>query len=221
MYRVIVADDHVAILETVLQVIGKTVDMTVVATAADGARAVRLARDVPADLLLLDMSMPGIDGLAVVRIVARDKPTLKVLPYSGYSEPVLVEAALESGAAGYLLKDESLEAIPMAMRKILEGGSYLSPGVVSGLSLVRRGAIRKLITPRRRAILTKVAMGQSDEEIAEAECLAWTTVRNYVLSMISELHLQGRPQLVAWAWLNGFGSSGPLRASGDHVPAAD
>ncbi len=212
MHRILIADDHPAIRATLVGVIENTDDLVLVGQAADGAEALKQANETSASLLLLDMQLPRLHGIEVLRALANER-SLKILPYSGFADTELVLKALECGAAGYVLKSEPLYLVLDAIRSVLKGGSWISQAALAcfaqgGDKGGTPGDGSLQLNHRRRSILIRVAQGHTDKEISEMENLASVTIRNYVLGMVSDLSLRGRPDLVAWAWRNGFGTKG-------------
>ena len=216
--RILLADDHPAFMAGVQAELEKEPDLIVVGRAHTGAEAIRLARELGPDLLLLDMQLPDLSGVDVaLRLKQAGSPVL-VLPLSGFSEPEYVTAVLEQGAAGYMTKDESLADIVAAVRKVAHGGVHISARVAFDIVNERRrkvkaetrfertmGTLRAAgVTPTLLEVLKLVADGLNNPQIADQLNRSEHTVRNHVDRLRDLLGVQWRPELVAWAWKHGI-----------------
>jgi DNA-binding NarL/FixJ family response regulator len=205
MIRVLLVDDEELVrfgLRTVLEAAG---DFEVVGEAGDGATAVAAARELKPDVVLTDIRMPGMDGLAATRqILAQpDPPQVAVLTTFHVDE--YVYAALAAGAAGFLLKDTPPRQIAAAVRAVADGTATLSPAVTAGLieSYVdRRSAPRKAealrrladLSDREREVLTLLGSGDSNAELAKKMYVSEATVKTYVSRLLTKLDLANRTQ---------------------------
>ncbi|MCH8247265.1 MAG: response regulator transcription factor [Bacteroidetes bacterium] len=217
LIRVMLADDHPAFREGIRAQIEREADMVVIEEAENGKDAIELAAKLVPDVLVLDMELPLFSGLEVAReLQARSIPTL-VLPLSGFSSPEYVIGVLESGAPGYITKDESLKDITDAIRKIMKGGVYISSRVSIQIVNQERQKVRSIsekenarkqveelgITTTLLRVLKLVAMGHTNKHIADVVCRSEHTVRNQVDKLKSLVDVRWRPALVAWSWKNG------------------
>ena len=217
LIRVMLADDHPAFRAGIRAQIEREDDMVVIEEAENGKDAIELAAKLVPDVLVLDMELPLFSGLEVAReLQARSIPTL-VLPLSGFSSPEYVIGVLESGAPGYITKDESLKDITDAIRKIMKGGVYISSRVSIQIVNQERQKVRSIsekenarkqveelgITTTLLRVLKLVAMGHTNKHIADVVCRSEHTVRNQVDKLKSLVDVRWRPALVAWSWKNG------------------
>ncbi len=218
MIRVFLADDHPAFRAGVRMLLDQQDDLTVIGEAAGGAEAiVEVERRTP-DVLLLDMEMPDVDGLTVARTLAERGCTTRILPFSGYGDTSYVLGVLDAGASGYMMKDEPIETMVKAIRKVAAGGVFVTDHLaVEIVHAVRRESAevkterakcedlcRKGFTLRYLQILKLVAQGMSNADIAEQEFKSEHTVRHQVDQIKSMLKIVWRPALVAWCWRNGI-----------------
>jgi DNA-binding NarL/FixJ family response regulator len=214
---IVLADDHPAFMEGVSLKLGRQKDLRILGTANNGRDALAMVMENPPDLLLIDMDMPIMNGLQVVQELKRVGSPVKALPLSGHADPEYVMGTLESGAAGYVMKDESLSKIVEAVQKVLDGGVYISPRVSQQI-VTRRlesnsehnkkdSTIRRLIeagvTPKRLEVLRLTGQGLNNREIAAKLFRSEHTIRNQVDQLKGVSGSKWRPGVVAWAWREG------------------
>ncbi len=213
---IILADDHPAYSAGIRAGIEKEDDMVVVGEANNGRDALRLARELEPGVLLLDMQLPIISGLRVARQLHDEASPVLVMPLSGFSDPEYVFGVLENGAAGYMTKDESINDIINAVRRVARGGVYVSPRVAievvneqrrrkrtaSELEKTRSRIAELGITPPLLKVMKLVAEGHNNRTISEIVCRSEHTIRNQVDKLKSLTGVQWRPALVAWSWKN-------------------
>ena len=215
MIRVVLADDQ-ALIRAGFRVLLTGVDgIEVVGEAADGAQAVRVARDSRADVVLMDIRMPGVDGLEATRRIGADEDLagVRVLVLTTYESDEYVYQALQYGASGFLVKDIEPDDLVHAIRVVARGDALLSPGITRRLiaDLVRRPRPNTTtpqalaaITERERDVLARVAGGLSNDEIASVLHLSPLTVKTHVSRMMSKLAVRDRAQLVVLAYESGL-----------------
>jgi DNA-binding NarL/FixJ family response regulator len=214
MITLLIADDQALVRAGFRSLVEAEPDLTVVAEAADGAEAARQALRTRPDLVLMDIRMPGVDGLeATRRIVAQ--PVLaatKVLILTTFDEDEYVFEAVRVGASGFLVKDTEPVELLRAVRVIADGDALLSPTVTRRLieEFARRAgptrSVRELaaLTPREREIVTLVAAGLSNDEIAGRLFLSPTTAKTHVSRAMVKLGVRDRAQLVVLAYETGL-----------------
>jgi len=217
--RVVLADDQ-ALIRAGFRVLLTGVDgIEVVGEAADGAQAVRAARENRADVVLMDIRMPGVDGLEATRRIGADDDLagVRVLVLTTYESDEYVYQALQYGASGFLVKDIEPDDLVHAIRVVARGDALLSPGITRRLiaDLVARprpNAVRPqalaVLTERERDVLARVAGGLSNDEIAAVLHLSPLTVKTHVSRMMSKLAVRDRAQLVVLAYETGLVTPG-------------
>ncbi len=194
--RVLIADDHPLFREGVAHSLAGKADITVVAQASTGEDALRLARDLLPDILLLDIAMPGQGGLATADKIAAACPVTKIvmLTVSEHEDDLL--AAFKAGARGYLLKGISARELANVIRAVAGGEVYVSPSLAAGMlvELTRGRPSDPLseLTEREREILQLVAEGLTNREIGERLHLAEKTVKHYMTNVLGKLHVRSR-----------------------------
>ncbi|MFG2045303.1 response regulator [Dactylosporangium sp. NPDC048998] len=222
MIRVLLADDH-QLVRTGFRVILETEDdLRVVGEAADGRQAVELAASTEADVLLMDVEMPGLDGLAATREITAAGPTPAVLMLTTFDRDDYLFAALEAGASGFLLKNGTPEALIDAVRIVARGDALLAPEltrrVIAAFARPGRGAAwgggeARLaeLTPREREVLVELAGGATNAEIAARLHLGEATVKTHVSRVLTKLQLRDRTAAVVFAYEHGVVTPGPSR----------
>ncbi len=216
--RVAVVDDQALVRGGFATMLGLQEDMEVVAEAGDGAAAIEMARTHRPDVILMDIRMPGTDGLAATKTIvdSADWP-VKVLILTTFDPDEYVYRALQAGASGFVLKDISPEDLVAAVRTVADGGALLAPTVTRRLisqfaaspsldsSMVSR---LDRLTSREREVLVAVAAGSSNIEIAEELFVGAATVKSHVSSILTKLGLNNRAQAVAFAYESGLVTPG-------------
>ena len=208
MIEVLIADDHAMIREGLRLILESESDIHVVGEAADGAAAVSQAEKLSPDVVLMDLRMPTLDGLAAI---GRLPAATKVLVLTTFSDDTLVYAALRAGASGYLLKSAPPGQLIGAVRTIAEGDALLDPRITRRLidEVVTRpspAAGRELagLTEREREVLAGVARGLSNAELAAATFLSEATVKTYLGRVLAKTGRRDRAQLVVLAYETGL-----------------
>jgi DNA-binding NarL/FixJ family response regulator len=215
MIRVVLADDQALIRAGFRVLLSGIDDIEVVGEAADGAEAVEVARSSRADVVLMDIRMPGVDGLEATRRIGEDDDLVgvRVLILTTYEADEYVYQALRNGASGFLVKDTEPAELVRAIRVVAAGEALLSPGITRRLiaDLVSRprptrGLPRALegLTVREREVLAQVAAGLTNDEIATALYLSPLTVKTHVSRMMTKLAVRDRAQLVVIAYESGL-----------------
>jgi DNA-binding NarL/FixJ family response regulator len=211
--RIIVADDHQVVRAGFAALLDTQPDFTVVGTACDGAEAVRLGRDLRPDVVLMDVRMPGVDGIEATRQLAAgqlDGP--RVLILTTFDLDDYVYDALRAGASGFLLKDVTAERLFDAVRIVAAGEALLAPAVTRRLiaefarlqKAARPALTLPALTPRETEVLSLVAEGLSNQQIAARLVVTEETVKTHVSRVLRKLGLRDRTQAVIAAYESGL-----------------
>jgi DNA-binding NarL/FixJ family response regulator len=204
--RILVADDHPMLREGLVAVLGTQPDFEVVGEAADGSEAVRLAETLRPDVILLDLEMPGVDGVAALEELRDAGSTSRAIVFTAYDTDQRILGALRAGARGYLLKGASRTEIFEAIRTVHAGGSLLEPGVTTRLldQLRENRELREPLTPRELEVLVLISEGLHNSEIAERLFVTERTVKFHVSSILAKLGADNRTEAVAVAARRGL-----------------
>jgi DNA-binding NarL/FixJ family response regulator len=204
--RILVADDHPMLREGLVAVLGTQPDFEVVGEASDGSEAVRLAETLQPDVILLDLEMPGVDGVAALEGLRDAGSTSRAIVFTAYDTDQRILGALRAGARGYLLKGASRTEIFDAVRTVHAGGSLLEPGVTTRLlDHVREDRAQpELLTPRELEVLLLISEGLHNSEIAARLFVTERTVKFHVSSILAKLGADNRTEAVALATRRGL-----------------
>ncbi len=209
--RVFLVDDHAVVRRGMRAFFAVLDDIEVLGEAADGKAAldelaVLAARDHLPDVVLMDLLMPRLDGIAATAAIKRQYPQVEVVALTSFSEAERVHVALEAGAAGYLLKDAEADEVVAAVRAAHRGEVHLDPVVARKLtrSLVAPARTATALTPREREILVLVAQGRSNQDIARTLVISERTARTHVSNVLTKLGLASRTQAALWAVREGL-----------------
>jgi len=203
--RVLLADDHALVRAGMRALLGELPGIEVVAETGDGREALRLVREHKPDIALLDISMPGLNGLEVVARIAQEHPTTRVIMVSMHGDDESVRRALVAGAAGYLLKNSDRHELELALRAVARGDTWLSPSLTKRVvAAYTQGAPSAagpfaVLTPRQREVLQLVAEGHSNKEIAGRLNVALKTVEAHRTELMERLGIHGVASLVRYA----------------------
>jgi len=216
--RLLIVDDHQVVRQGLRTFLELQPDMAVVGEAGDGAEGVRLAQSLRPDIVLMDLVMPGMDGIEATRKIRALAEGPQVIALTSFTEDDKVFPALEAGAASYLLKDVSPEALVDAIRAVMRGEARLHPDVQR--KLMQQVARPKppaavpeaaALTPRELDVLRCVARGMSNGEIARELVISEKTVKTHVSNLLGKLHLGDRTQLAVHALKSGLAGEGISR----------
>lgn len=201
--KIIVADDHTLFRAGLVRMLASFEGVSVVAQAASGAEVLATVKQTAADLLTLDLSMPGASGVSLIEGVHALKPTLPILVLSMHDEPPLARRALKAGASGYVTKDVTPEILFEAISKVGEGGRYVAPGVAESLAFDfserNSGDEAHGLTAREREVLQLVAeRGLSLVEVAERLGLSPKTVTTHKTNIMSKLGVANNVELIRY-----------------------
>ena len=219
MIRVLLADDQALIRAGFRVLVDAADDLEVVGEATEGRQAVDLARRARADVVLMDIRMPGVDGLEATRLISADEDLagVKVIILTTFESDEYVYQALRAGASGFLVKDTEPAELLQAIRVVARGDALLSPSVTRRLitDLARRpepppasGQVLSALTDREREVMALVAEGMSNDEIAARLFLSPLTSKTHVSRIMTKLNARDRAQLVVIAYESGLVTPG-------------
>ncbi len=195
--RVLLADDHSVVREGLHMFLGRDPELAVVGEAADGAEAVQLARQLQPDVVLMDLLMPVMDGIAATAAIREELPEIEVVALTSVLESESVVGAVKAGAIGYLLKDTQAEELRRAIKAAAGGQVQLSPQALAYLlHTVRLPDTADVLTERETEVLRLLAKGLSNKEIARALQVAEDTVKTHVAHILAKFGVQSRTQAV-------------------------
>ncbi|WP_432035386.1 response regulator [Streptomyces cucumeris] len=209
--RVVLADDQPLVRAALRMVLTEADDLELVGEAGDGAEAVALAESTRADVVVMDIRMPGVDGIEATRRITAGPGTAHVIVLTTFDDDDYVYGALRAGASGFLVKDMALDDILAAIRVVAAGDGLIAPSVTR--RLIKEFATRPAprtprpvegITDRERQVLTLVATGLSNSEIATELCITVATAKTYVTRLLAKLTARDRVQLVILAYESGL-----------------
>lgn len=206
--RVLVAEDHTVVRAGLIALITSEDGLEVVGQAGDGLEAVERVRECQPDVILMDLSMPKLDGIGAITAIRQEQPRARVLVLTSFVEDEKVFAALKAGALGYLLKESSPDDLLRGIRAIHRGESWLHPAIA--LKLVRElsepqvAALEEPLTERELDVLRLVAEGLSNKVIADRLDISERTARTHVSNILEKLHLANRTQATLYALKKGI-----------------
>ena len=199
--RIAVADDHPVVREGLVAMLETQRDFAVVGEASTGPEAVALVSKADPDVLLLDLELPGLDGVGVLRRLGTDRARTRVIIFTVFDTDERIIPAVEAGAAGYLLKGTPREELFAAVRTVASGGSLLAPVATSAVLRRVRGEspVAPALTPREQAVLEHLARGLGNKQIAAALGISERTVKFHVSSVFTKLQATNRTEAVTRA----------------------
>ena len=203
MIRLFVADDHPIVREGLKRLLSEHDDMILVGEAADGDQTLASLRDSDADVLLLDVSMPGPGILEIIRRLRESRPQLRILVLSVHSEDQYAVRTLRAGAAGYLMKDRSPTELARAIRKVFQGGRYVTESLAEKLAFElghdTQAEPHERLSDREYQVLTSLAAGLSAKEIAARLSVSPKTVATYRSRVLEKLDLGTTAEIIRYA----------------------
>jgi DNA-binding NarL/FixJ family response regulator len=204
MIRLVLVDDQDLIRRGMRALLNSDPSLELVGEADDGQTALQVVAQHQPDVVLMDIRMPGMDGVAATRAISQTYPQVKVLILTTFDDQDYVQQALAAGAVGYLLKDTPFEELTQAIHLVEKGYTQLSPGLIAKMLAATSPptqppsqpdlTLLSELTPRERDILYRIAQGANNREIAEQLFLSEKTVRNHVSNLLSRLGLRDRTQ---------------------------
>ena len=205
MIRVLVVDDHPVLRSGLEQLVSGADDMEVVGTAADGAAALEQVRETGPDVVLMDLQMPGVDGVSATRSILAETTGSQVLVLTSFSDGERIVAALDAGAVGYLLKDADPDDVLDGIRAVSRGESPIHPRAARELLGTRSGGApgpSVQLTPREIEVLTLVLQGLANKQIARRLGITERTVKAHLTSTVARIGVRDRTQAALWAQRN-------------------
>jgi two-component system invasion response regulator UvrY len=201
--NILIADDHPLVRQGLKQLLGSEPDMLVVGEARNAGETLELTRSVEWDVLILDYSMPGGNGLVVLKEIKRAWPRRPVLILSMHPEDAIAISVLRAGAAGYINKECASEELPVAIRKAVGGGKYVSPSLAEKLAIELEGGSHarphESLSDREYRVMWMIAAGKSITTIAEELFLSPNTISTYRIRILKKLKLEHNADLVRYA----------------------
>lgn len=204
--RVVIVDNHPIMRGGLVAVIAAEPDMTIVGEAEDGLAAIELVALARPHVVVMDLSMPTLDGVEATRRIKAADPRVQVLMLSAHREPANVQSAMEAGAAGYVLKRTAARDLVVAVRAVAAGGTFLDPSVASATSVAvpRASAPTPALSQRETEVVRLIARGYAMKEIAAALDVSARTLETYKARAMEKLGFRSRPDLVRYAAQRGW-----------------
>jgi len=202
--RVVLVDDHAVIRAGLAQLLAGTEDIEVVGQAEDGAQALAVVRELAPDVVLMDLQMPGVDGVTATRNIKAAGLDSDVLVLTSYSDSERIVGALDAGAVGYLLKDADPDDVLAGIRSVSRGESPIHPRAARALLGVRSGAPQVQLTSRETEVLGLVREGLANKQIARRLDISERTVKAHLTSAFARIGVADRTQAALWAERNGL-----------------
>jgi DNA-binding NarL/FixJ family response regulator len=210
--RILLAEDHAILREGIRSLLESVPDIEIVGEAEDGREAVAQARQLQPDIVVIDLSMPYMNGTEAIRQIKQRDPQIRTVVMTVHRSDEHVRAALEAGADAYLLKDESRRDLLAAISSVSAGGTYLSPKICAKVvtGYLGKGAARGVevswdsLTYRERQVVKLVAEGHKNREIAECLSIGMKTVEKHRANVMKKLNLRSAADLTAYAIENGL-----------------
>ncbi len=210
--RILITDDHSVVRQGLRMFLGLDPELEVIGEAADGAEAVRLARELRPNVVLMDLVMPVMDGITAIGAIRREMPEAEVVALTSVLEDASVVGAVRAGATGYLLKDTDADELRRAVKAAAAGEVQLSPQAASRLMReVRAPDSPEALTGRETDVLRLLAEGQANKEIARNLNIGEKTVKTHVSNLLAKLGVQSRTQAALHAMRIGLVAPNPTR----------
>ncbi len=209
--RVLVVDDHAIVRKGLRAVLDLVPDIDLVGEAENGRQALKLYQELGPDVVLMDLMMPEMDGIACIKELKARSPAARILVLTNFAGEELIFPAIKAGAMGYHLKDSTPEALVTAIRQVYRGESALHPLIARKVldelhSASERRLTQDPLTPRELEVLRLIAQGSANKDIAAKLVISEATVRTHVSNIMTKLHLASRTQAALYALKEGLAS---------------
>jgi DNA-binding NarL/FixJ family response regulator len=207
MIKIFIVDDHAIVRHGLRQMFSNTPDIKVVGEASNGTEALQLIRDLKIDVLLMDMTMPGLSGADLIRRILAENPSIRILVLSMNNESQLINRTLKAGAVGYVTKDSGQAILFSAIRKVASGSKFIDPALVDAMVFDAKGddeSPHTLLSDRELQILQMLASGQTPGEIAASLFLSAKTVSTHKTNLMQKLGIDNNADLVRYAIKHGL-----------------
>ena len=201
--RLIIVDDHPMVAEGIEALLECFEDIEVLATLSDGKQAIQMAKELHPDVMLMDLNMPKVSGLAATEIILEECPNTRVLILSMHDSPEYISSALNHGAMGYILKDVPTEEIKLAVDTVAAGKRYLCAGAKSAITPNEDEAEREPLTNREQNILLQLAQGKSNKDVASQLDISVRTVETHRRNIKRKLGISSTAGLTRYALEHG------------------
>jgi DNA-binding NarL/FixJ family response regulator len=202
--RLILVDDHPVVREGLAGMLASQADFDVVAAASDGSQAVALDAQLQPDVILMDLRMPGTDGVTAIEAIKAQREAANILVLTTYDSDSDIVRAIEAGATGYLLKDTPRDELYRAIRAAARGESVLAPAVAARLMTRMRAPAEESLSAREIEVLQLVAKGKSNKEIGKALHISTATVKTHLIHVFDKLGVKDRTSAVTVALEKGI-----------------
>jgi two-component system, NarL family, response regulator LiaR len=207
---VLIVDDHAVVRQGIRTFLETRPDLEVIGAVGSGKEAVQLAEEFAPDVALVDLIVPGMDGVEITRRIRTVSPRTHVIIFTSFHEDEHIFPAIQAGALSYMLKEARPDELADAVRKAARGEAILHPKVAARIVQELHGAKRDVVNPfaelseRELEVLRLIATGMSNHEIAEHLVISEKTVKSHVSNILSKLHLSDRTQAAVYAWTKGI-----------------
>jgi DNA-binding NarL/FixJ family response regulator len=202
--KLLIVDDHLVVREGLKGMLASQPDFSIVGEAGDGVTAARLAQELAPDVALMDLRMPGGDGVSAIQAIRANAPSTHVLVLTTYDSDADIVPAIEAGATGYLLKDTPREELFRAIRAAARGEAVLAPAVASRLMTRMRAPVQETLSAREIEVLQLVSQGLSNKDIGRQLHISEATVKTHLVHIFGKLNVSDRTAAVTAALERGI-----------------
>ena len=210
--KILIADDHQLFRKGLISLINQNSDYEVISEASNGRIAVRLAKKLSPDIVIMDVNMPELNGIDATRLIRSDSAEIKIIALSMYSDKRFIKEMLKSGSNGYVVKDCAFDELLIAIKTVMAGNIYLSPDVTASIvDDITNSATASIsqaypLSTREREVLQLIAEGNSTKEIASSMCLSPKTIESHRKNIMDKLEIHSVAELTKFAIREGLTS---------------